>query len=350
MSYAVNPSTGIVKKMEENNYYPFGLKHGSYNTEEIVIVPLPQPGHEPGRFGKFMMQKIDPVMPGEIELPSLNTQLYSGYNYKFQGQERQDELGLNWVSFKWRNYDYAIGRFMCIDPLTEEYSDWSPYVFSGNRVIDCRELEGLEPIVARKGTQNLILVNQGFAGEAPKGSTQAKNAGKTDSELGIDYSGLGKFTSLDNERTGNQVGVFASSQGDETKNDIATTIKNFKSQNKNGKVIVVGHSLGADNLIEMANENPGLKIDYMVTIDTADDYDDDNIPGNVKNIVNYYVKNGGVFGASIGGEDVEINDPARTNGINVPVISSHRQIDNDYIQNFLNRVINYINQQSNEKK
>ncbi|WP_306462588.1 RHS repeat domain-containing protein, partial [Flavobacterium circumlabens] len=308
VTYSKN-AQNVLEIIEENNYYPFGLKHKGYN--EYVA---------------------------------------TGNKYKYQGQERQDELLLAWDSFKYRNYDYAIGRFINIDPLTEKYMDWSPYVFSGNRVVDCRELEGLEPIVARKGTQNLILVNQGFAGEAPKGASQAQNAGKTDSELGIDYSGLGKFTSLDNEKTGTQVGVFASSQGDGTKKDIATTIKNFRSQNKNGRVIAVGHSLGADNLIEMANENPSLKIDYMLTIDTADDYDDDNIPSNVKNIVNYYVKNGGVFGAAIGGEDVEINDPAKTNGINVPVISTHRQIDNDYIQNFLNRVITYLNQQSNEKK
>ena len=71
--------------------------------------------------------------------------LQPAYKYKHQRQERQDELGLNWDSFKWRNYDYAIGRFMSIDPLTEEYNTWSPYVFSGNRVIDARELEGLEP-------------------------------------------------------------------------------------------------------------------------------------------------------------------------------------------------------------
>ena len=71
----------------------------------------------------------------------------SSYKYKFQEQERQEELGLNWDSFKWRNYDYAIGRFMNIDPLTEEYHTWSPYAFSGNRVIDARELEGLEPVL-----------------------------------------------------------------------------------------------------------------------------------------------------------------------------------------------------------
>jgi RHS repeat-associated protein len=49
--------------------------------------------------------------------------------YKFQGQERQDELSLNWDSFKWRNYDFAIGRFMNIDPLAEQYTYNSPYAF-----------------------------------------------------------------------------------------------------------------------------------------------------------------------------------------------------------------------------
>jgi RHS repeat-associated protein len=66
------------------------------------------------------------------------------YKYKFQGQERQDELGLNWDSFKWRNYDMAIGRFMSIDPLAEDYVYNGPYNFAENRVIDGRELEGLE--------------------------------------------------------------------------------------------------------------------------------------------------------------------------------------------------------------
>jgi DNA gyrase/topoisomerase IV subunit A len=36
---------------------------------------------------------------------------------------------------------------MSIDPLTEKYNTWSPYTFSGNRVVDSRELEGLEPYI-----------------------------------------------------------------------------------------------------------------------------------------------------------------------------------------------------------
>ena len=68
------------------------------------------------------------------------------YEYKFQGQERQDELGLNWDSYKYRNYDMAIGRFMSIDPLAEDYSYQSPYNFAENKVISHRELEGLEGV------------------------------------------------------------------------------------------------------------------------------------------------------------------------------------------------------------
>ncbi|MFZ4931102.1 hypothetical protein [Chryseobacterium sp. Mn2064] len=37
-----------------------------------------------------------------------------------------------------------IGRFFNIDPLAQKYLTWAPYVFSGNRIIDARELEGLE--------------------------------------------------------------------------------------------------------------------------------------------------------------------------------------------------------------
>src|SRR5690554_1795005 len=45
---------------------------------------------------------------------------------------------------------------MVIDPLTEEYHTWSPYVFSGNRVIDARELEGLEPHSVHNDLQEAV--------------------------------------------------------------------------------------------------------------------------------------------------------------------------------------------------
>lgn len=42
------------------------------------------------------------------------------------------------------NRDREVSRFMAVDPLSAKYAYYSPYQFSGNRVIDAVELEGLE--------------------------------------------------------------------------------------------------------------------------------------------------------------------------------------------------------------
>jgi len=65
-----NPVSLIIK--EENNYYPFGLKQKGYNN--VVN----------GKENKYKT---------------------------FQGQELNKELGLNWLSFKYRNYD-PMARFV----------------------------------------------------------------------------------------------------------------------------------------------------------------------------------------------------------------------------------------------
>jgi RHS repeat-associated protein len=83
---------------------------------------------------------------------------YTGtkYRFGFQKQEVDDEVSGegNFISFKYRNYDPRIGRMWSIDPLASKYPFYSPYAFSGNRVIDCRELEGLEPLKDPDGQIN----------------------------------------------------------------------------------------------------------------------------------------------------------------------------------------------------
>ncbi len=102
---ASNPNLEI---LEENNYYPFGLKHKGYNN----------------------------VING------------TEYNYKqFQGQEWTEDLGLNIHEWKYRVSDPAIGRFWQVDPLAEDYYHNGTYNFSENRVIDAVELEGLEAVL-----------------------------------------------------------------------------------------------------------------------------------------------------------------------------------------------------------
>ena len=70
------------------------------------------------------------------------------YRFGFQGQEGDDEVsgeGNSW-NYKYRMHDARLGRFFAVDPLAPEYPWYSPYQFSGNRVIDMIELEGLEPV------------------------------------------------------------------------------------------------------------------------------------------------------------------------------------------------------------
>lgn len=126
LSYGLDPSLGSLKVIEENHYYPFGLKHTRYNSDQLL----------------FMKSSSGSTV---LRRPAPTRSVVPTYKYKYQGQERQDELGLNWDSFKWRNYDYAIGRFMNIDPLAPDFPQWSPYVFSGNLVTISKELEGMEP-------------------------------------------------------------------------------------------------------------------------------------------------------------------------------------------------------------
>ena len=76
----------------------------------------------------------------------------NSYRYGFQGQEKDDELKGegNSLNYTFRMHDPRVGRFFATDPLEKEYPWYAPYSFSGNRVIDMIELEGLEPTKQRK--------------------------------------------------------------------------------------------------------------------------------------------------------------------------------------------------------
>jgi len=71
------------------------------------------------------------------------------YRFGFQGQESDGEINgeRNSYAFEYRIHDPRVGRFLSIDPLVGKYPFWTPYAFSGNRVIDAFEFEGLEPVV-----------------------------------------------------------------------------------------------------------------------------------------------------------------------------------------------------------
>ena len=88
-------STPSLQIQEENNYYPFGLKHKGYN----------------------------------------NVQTGRDHKFGFGNKEEQDELGLGWIDIMARNYDPALGRWMNIDPLAEKRNWITPYNYVQNNPI-----------------------------------------------------------------------------------------------------------------------------------------------------------------------------------------------------------------------
>ncbi|MEO7173904.1 RHS repeat-associated core domain-containing protein [Flavobacterium sp.] len=113
VSYTWNTATSSLKILEENQYYPFGMKHGKYNVEQYVFVDYNNNGYNTGIVGK-----------------SSNTRAL--YQEKFNGQEYQDELSLNVTAMDFRQYDNAIGRFSNIDLLTDNSPSLTPYHFGNN--------------------------------------------------------------------------------------------------------------------------------------------------------------------------------------------------------------------------
>jgi len=110
LSYADVNKNGTIELateiLEENNYYPFGLKHKGYN-----------------------------------EITNSNRS-EAAEKYKFGGKEFNSELGLDLYDFGARNYDAAIGRWLNIDPLAEEFIGATPYNYTLNNPISNIDPDG----------------------------------------------------------------------------------------------------------------------------------------------------------------------------------------------------------------
>ncbi len=86
LSYSDADGSGSIASseiIEENNYYPFGLKHKGYNDGGATSL------------GNNVAQK-----------------------FKYNGKELEEAHGLNWYEMDMRQYDPAMARWTSIDPVT----------------------------------------------------------------------------------------------------------------------------------------------------------------------------------------------------------------------------------------
>ncbi|RIY04739.1 RHS repeat-associated core domain-containing protein, partial [Hymenobacter rubripertinctus] len=83
--------------------------------------------------------------PFGLDLAGLSKSATPANKYSWNGKERQDEFGLNWHDYGFRNYDPQLGRFMVVDPWTESYSSNSPYTYAFNNPVRYTDFMGLGP-------------------------------------------------------------------------------------------------------------------------------------------------------------------------------------------------------------
>lgn len=98
--------------IEEDHYYAYGLKIAGISSK-----------------------KLGDSFEGLLK----NNNLYND-------KELFDDGDLNWYDYGFRNYDPQIGRFMQLDPLTDDYPELTPYQYAGCEPVANVDLDGLEPL------------------------------------------------------------------------------------------------------------------------------------------------------------------------------------------------------------
>ncbi|WP_340067330.1 RHS repeat-associated core domain-containing protein [Ascidiimonas aurantiaca] len=124
VSYSDGNGDGTITQdelIEENTYYPFGLRVRGVNDGI-------------GALGNSVAQR-----------------------WKFGGKELQDELNLQWYDITARNYDPALGRWMNIDPLAEMMRRHSPYNYAFDNPIYFMDPDGMAPFSTHTDEDGNVL-------------------------------------------------------------------------------------------------------------------------------------------------------------------------------------------------
>ena len=130
-----------------DNYYPFGLAFNSYERENSVV-----------------------------------------NKYRYNKKEFQDDLAFNMYYYGARFYDPAIGKFSSIDPHTEKYNDWTPYLYAANDPIRYEDTNGEGPGDKVLGAAAALLDNAsgGFFNLREAAANYVSENGANDFNTGLD--------------------------------------------------------------------------------------------------------------------------------------------------------------------
>ena len=88
--------------------------------------------------------------------------------YKYNAKELEMENVLNLYDYDARQMDVVYGRFTSVDPMSEKYYSWSPYVYCANNPIRSFDLKGDSITILNLGTgkdQHMAILIQNDEGK-----------------------------------------------------------------------------------------------------------------------------------------------------------------------------------------
>lgn len=214
--------------VQQNDYYPFGLTFNEYQRENSLL-----------------------------------------NRYQYNGKEKQDALGLNWLDYGARMYMADIGRWGVIDPMSEKMRRHSTYNYVFNNPLRFIDPDGMVPnqVVDSKGEVvfddnkndgNVFVLNN------DKNKVDESNLGNGTSQIVKENVWVGTESQLKDhisaqvKQTGADFGMVTITQNSNLPNKFNTNMGSVSSQD--GKVIAQ----------PLSNANKGLSVN--------------NIPGS-KNIL-----------------------------------------------------------------
>ncbi len=177
--------------IEENTYYPFGLKHEGYNTTVTS-----------------------------------NTNAIAT-KFKYNGKELNDELDLNLYDYGARFYDPALGRWHSPDPLSQFHS---PYNYAGNNPINMIDPSGMWSYgtTYENGSDGFNEIMEEFGIGTNSSSEGESESGSPDD---ITVGSNGKVTKIDTNDEQNRF-------FDEDGNELKANDPSFDSQFLEGKFFI----------------------------------------------------------------------------------------------------------------